>query len=399
MENTFNLIIKKIINIENNIFSLNYNINDNIDLINKVLFNNYLIDKNNKSYSYKNKFIFIKENLNNKFLKYKANSILNTFCKIQKTYNILNRLVYNYKFKKSKTVVTTDIELNEIKQTDKNIITIYHNNAKFLFKIYDLIKIINNALTNSYIFFAEPLPIKNPYNNIPFDKSILYNIYFYIIKNMDNSFKIKDCILFYKFFICNFNMSTFLNDYEHVLRDYSINYFIKTTDINSLCKNIKSMINTYNINNKKYQIIIHDEFPKNRLVKIMKPYLLLQLKSLYSLIPIIKKNSTNELNHMLRLFHKKNPLFGRKLIKINHIFSNSTTYNLNENITYFNDQYNPININNNFMKDHLNYSVVSEGESEFAEEYDSENESIYDSENESVSETNYDTSDSTNYTV
>ena len=94
MENTFNLIIKKIIKIENNIFSSNYDANDNVDLINKILFSD-LIVKNNKSYSYKNKFIFLSENFNSKFLKYKINSILITFSRIQQIYNTLNNLITN----------------------------------------------------------------------------------------------------------------------------------------------------------------------------------------------------------------------------------------------------------------------------------------------------------------
>ena len=43
----------------------------------------------------------------------------------------------------------------------------------------ELLKIIYVSLTNTSSFFSEPITIKNPYNNIPFDKSILFHIYIF----------------------------------------------------------------------------------------------------------------------------------------------------------------------------------------------------------------------------
>ena len=46
------------------------------------------------------------------------------FYKIQRLYNILNRFVYNYKFKRAKIVVNSDMCLNELREGDKNVISI-----------------------------------------------------------------------------------------------------------------------------------------------------------------------------------------------------------------------------------------------------------------------------------
>ena len=171
------MIINRLINLDNNIFSLNYDKTDTVSGMHKIFF--YNLYNNIQTKTYTSKFCFLNETLNNFYFINKPierYEFLVFFYKIQKTYHILNRFVFLYKYKKSRLTVSTDLQLNEIKIEDPNVICIYHIGSKYLFKIEELLKIIYISLTNCFSFFSEPLSIKNPYNNIPFGKSILYYI-------------------------------------------------------------------------------------------------------------------------------------------------------------------------------------------------------------------------------
>ena len=296
-------ITNKVLNIDNNVFSLNYDKNDPIKPLMKLVFMSLV---NNR---YKGKFNMFKETLVS-FLNFSRDEFIDFFCKIQKTYHSFSRLAFIYKYKKSAMSVTTDIGLNDITINDKNILCIYNVNSRYLFNINDLLKIITTSITNSYMFFSQPLPSKNPYNNLPFTKSNLYNMYFFL--------KFKTNIyndLFVKFFHCDFNLTTFYLNYEYLLRQYILDNFIKNSTEDVLIQEIKKMITLFNKKTTK-KILINDEFPKKRLIKIMKPYLMLYLQSYYSFIPIVKNNAIVLLNSKLKKFQKFNPKFGRKIYKL-----------------------------------------------------------------------------------
>ena len=171
--NTFFLIIKKHFNITDYPFQ-------NLDSLQKIIFF-MLINK--KDYSLKNKFKYINEQINNIFFtEEQKEDFINIFCKIQKTYFAFARFAYIYKYKKAKIVVDFDLCLNPIDINNKNSICLLQEKYKYCFRINDLINIIDTALSNSPNFFSDPLISKNPYNNVPFNKSTLYNIYFKILK-------------------------------------------------------------------------------------------------------------------------------------------------------------------------------------------------------------------------
>jgi hypothetical protein len=346
---TINYITNKIINTDNNIFSLNYDNSDKIDTIFKILF--YSLVNN----SYKNKFVMFKESLNS-FLSFSREKFIQYFCKIQKTYRALCRFAFLYKYKKSIISITTDMGLNDIDINNKHAICIYHSNTRYLFIVNDLIKIINTSLTNSPMFFVEPLSSKNPYNNLPFTKSNLYNIYFFIRFNTN----IYDD-LFFKFFNCNFDLSLFYKKYEYLLRDYSIKNFIKNLSVPDFIVEINKMLHRYNYKNKN-KIIINIDFPKKKLIEIMKPYLVLYLHSIYSLISIIKIKSGIELNNKLRQFQTFNPQFGRKLIKLEYKIDANFKKKAFIKCYEFNDKhivfYNHNN-NTNFLKNQLSFNEVN----------------------------------------
>ena len=300
---TIGYITNKVLNMDNNVFSLNYDKSDPVKPLMKLVFMSLV---NNR---YKGKFNMLKETLVS-FLKFSRDEFIDFFCKIQKTYHSFSRLAFIYKYKKSAMSVTTDIGLNDITINDKNIICIYHVNSRYLFNINDLIKIITTSITNSYMFFSQPLPSKNPYNNLPFSKSNLYNMYFFL--------KFKTNIyndLFVKFFHCDFNLTTFYHKYEYLLRQYILDNFIKNSTEDELIKETQKMITIFNKKTTK-KILINDEFPKKRLIKIMKPYLMLYLQSYYSFVQIIKNNAIVLLQDKLKKFQKFNPKFGRKIYKL-----------------------------------------------------------------------------------
>ena len=88
---TYSLIVKNIIKTENNNFDVKY-INDGVDLVIKINFKILL----EKEINVKNKFEFFFYTINSFLIK--KIDFINYFFKIQKTYNVLNRFVYNYKY-------------------------------------------------------------------------------------------------------------------------------------------------------------------------------------------------------------------------------------------------------------------------------------------------------------
>ena len=355
---TYSLIIKKIIKTENNFINYNYKY-DGVDCIFKIAFNNML----NQDLNIKNKYKFFIETLNVFYIKgTKEEEFINYFCKIQKTYNILNRFAHNYKYKKSNIVVNTDIGLNELIPNSKNVICIFHKNARYLFHVKDLICIINTSLTNSHMFFSEPLPIKNPYNNLPFDKSTLYNIYFFIRYKTNYH-----CDLLLKFFDCDFNLTIFKGKNEYLLRELSINNYVYKSTSQILENEILDMISFYNDNYcgdiSELQIFIDKEFPKDKLIKIFQPYLLMFFSSQYSFLNHKKKETLYYFKQGLRRFKNFNPQFGRKKYKI--IFKHTKNFKKKVvgKIIEFDDihvKFNNIEKDNKiFLSDHLNYEEIN----------------------------------------
>jgi len=323
---TFHLISKKIIGIDNYEQNNGYIFNN----IYKVAFSIFI----NKAYSIQDKFKLLNEITENIFYtqEIKAN-FLSYFIKIQKTYNAFSRVAFLHRYKKAKIMVNTDLIMNEIKENDKYIYCLLQNNCKYLFNIHELIKIVHNSIANSHHFFSNPTPIKNPYNNIIFNKSTLYNIYFFIREKTKLHPE-----LFHYFFKTNFDLNKFVKKYQYVLRNFSIKNYLMNSSKNSICNSIDCMLDHYNsyVKYRQYQIIIDETFPKDLLVKIMKPYLELFITSQYSLLYTDRIQCKKLLKKMLLEFNKFNPLFGRKIYKKNLDFLDNfeDSSNISEKVEY-----------------------------------------------------------------
>ena len=130
---------------------------------------------------------------------------------------------------------------------------------------------------------------------------------------------------------------------------------------------IRIMINSFNKyckkNRIKNRIHIHEDFPNNKLIKIMKPYLLLFYKSKYSFHPEFKILFVKIFIKSLIKFNNFNPKFGRRTIQILYKTDNNFDKIITGNKIVFNDifiQFNNIEEQNNtFLIDHLSCEDVS----------------------------------------
>ena len=262
---------------------------------------------------------------------------LTDFSKIQKVYFALSKFARICKYKKSTVKINTDLYINELDESMKNVFVLYEDGSRYFFSASDLVNIMNSSLSHTYMFFSEPLKPKNPYNNLPFNKSTLYNIYFFM----------KNCPfimpqLFEQFFICNFDIKLFKTENECLIRHFSIKRYIYSSNYDTLYDNVIIMIADIKKRNRKYKhfMNIDDGFPQKKLVDIMRPYLHLYYLSKYYVTGTEKKNDSMEkLMDKFDLFVRFNPQFGRKVVKVERIPKKKVTIEYNDKHMNFYKQY------------------------------------------------------------
>ena len=309
------------------------------------------------SFQTSQKFIFIKNIIENMFISQHDKERMQNFIQCtQKHYYALNKFAFICKYKRASSGCSTDMYMNPICENDRNTITILQENTKYTFTFSDMNKIINKSLYNHYEFYAEPNPIKNPYNNIPFSKSNLYTIYFAIKKS---NFMISS--VFHNFFLSSFSLAYFINQFEYQLR---IKYIentchlqnnnldvIESADNNPIYDDIIDMINTYNSSNTK-NITIHPNISQDIIVNIFKPYLNLYYRSIHSITNIDQNKYFVYYQYMLQQFNIFNPTFGRRIVKKIHPFKTKTKTYITYNTEHIEFKF-PINYYHMYQKSHI----------------------------------------------
>jgi len=312
-----------------NIFKeVNGNMNMNIfeKLINKE--SNKSIDTNIDIFIFKTHFT--PNNLKNqyswkKYIKYKYYILKNFLLANDDIYSsktktldffsqIQRKMMALYKFKQICLFKTTkylneqmDLNFTPLDEVSSNKISFLHINKKVQFSIFDLIRIINTALSNESYFFLEPQTIKNPWNNQPFSISNLYNIFFYIKQST-----IYMPILFSRFFESNFNINHFQQYNQLIVKNYIFNNSHMLNNDSKLSY-IHALIDYYNTH-KKSQINVDTDFPSNRLIEVMSKFIKNYLLAIYSHEADLRTKNKIILLKKLQEFKNNNPLFGRKII-------------------------------------------------------------------------------------
>tara|TARA_Y200000002_G_scaffold378384_1_gene385690 strand:+ start:15953 stop:17275 length:1323 start_codon:yes stop_codon:yes gene_type:complete len=314
-------------------------------------------------HSYEEKFNYIRKLLNNIFIPENDKiRFLDKFSHTQKIYHGFNKLAFLYKFKKKEYALKNDMYMNPIDENTKNTLSILHENKKYIFTFNDINKIIYKALSNSDNFYNEPLPVKNPFNNLPFLKSHLYYFYFSIKTSLYNVNK-----EFQYFFYCNFSMNIFINKYESVLRDNKLKS-INLKDKYDWYDSILDMIQEYNNGHKSEKIIIHPDLPKSDIVKIFGPFLKYYYLSIYSLCSHVKRDNHLYVNAMLNKFKKENPDFGEK-VEFKYFKTGTQEYCFDMKTKK--ESLIPVNYNKEYKNCHIkNFNLVSDFVNEYEKKID-----------------------------
>lgn len=241
------------------------------------------------------------------YLNMYKNELLDIFSKAQKTYYAFTRLAHLFRLKKYKTVVTEDLSMNPLNINHKNTFVLIQNQSKYLFSLNDIVKIIETSVTHAPDFFPEPKSAKNPFNNQPLNLADLYNIYF----KMKASERIMSTIV-HLFFLSNFNKTLFTLNNEPFLREITIQKYIYNTPSNTLYKSVITMLKA---NHYTRKFTIDEEFPKDLLLNIFKPFLYYYYIINYDIQGTQRISSYKNILYLkLKKFYEYNKSFGRKFM-------------------------------------------------------------------------------------
>ena len=253
-----------------------------------------------------NENIFISQTIKDDFL--------SCFSNAQKKYSSLARLQYLYLFHKATFRNDHDTLLTPIDSTMRNVIIVFHGKSKYLFRNYEMNKLIKSALCNHDEFdTAVPLPCKNPYSNIPFSKAQLINIYNQMLYSTQ---QIEPLVSYY--YNNGFNLKLFHNNYySNMNQQYIKDKYDSLYTRKQIIHQVKEMVNyMYDTTNGDIK------FPRNDdMYMDLKPYLKLYYLSEYSTDEFTKHRSLQELKFRLKKILRENPKYGKRSRKATSVFA------------------------------------------------------------------------------
>jgi len=231
----------------------------------------------------------------------------NNWYKAQKAYFAFIKMAQIYRYKK-KPKVTIDLKYDEIEIKNKNTMKIHHEGQLYYFALSDLKKIIIQSLSNCVNYFAEPLYVKNPYNNVALTKGLLFNIYTKMISyNMVLE-------LFTGYYKCEFDITIFKLNYENLIKEVFINRSVLIKRDEELFYPCRRMLGDLCPNRDR----VDTRIEKKEFVKILRPYYYLYVVQKFHTNGLEKTNrSYNLLIKKIDELYSYNPKFGRFYVKRN----------------------------------------------------------------------------------
>jgi len=308
-DTTFHLLIKKLIP------SINTNINTNDFFI--IGLRNVLIQPfvllTNVSNIY-NSTVYQKHRSLHNYIRCdicfvpieKREEIFALFTNIQKHYMSLLKFYNVCKFKilSKRLCKQYDLFFNDLDDSPDNLkIVLYEQTRLYTFKIYDILNIIKSSLINYEELFLVPSLPKNPYTNLPFSYKNMYNIFYHCLFNHITIPKV-----FRYFYESDFDLNKFIYNYEPIVRESIITSYHNNMTFNEKYDTILTIVDYYK---RTIPIIIHDSYPKEKVLTFLGTSIDPYLRSQYSMNPAIKDSNRITLVTILQKLYSLNKNFGR----------------------------------------------------------------------------------------
>ena len=225
----------------------------------------------------------------------------------QCAYRILCRCCYLYKLNKS-NVFTNDLSFEDLTLVNEKFKVMIHcQNLNYYFRTSDIVNIITKSILTCPEMFVEPSDIKNPWTNLPFSKSNLYNIYFQL-KRRNITLLLFDC-----YFKTNFILKDFSTQFEPLIMDEYLKTYINELSVHKRFVLINELLTKYKRTNKilrNFRIL--RQHSKNVIVEKFDPFLKMYLFVKHSLNQTNRFENEQRLIKELTKFINSNPVLVSK---------------------------------------------------------------------------------------
>jgi len=186
------------------------------------------------------------------------------------------------------------------------VIRLMENRTIYAFRIADLLRIVRAAVLNGFMF-VDPLPVRNPYTNLPFNVANMYNIY-----NAVEASRITTPMLLVLLHTAEFNMDRMAETNEAIILDMSIREHTGDMGVSTEAYHIREMLDLYECS--ALQISPDEDFPDTILAETFRYIIPDFLLSQYSRNTDLSHRLYLEVGVELQLFYKKYPRFGHRFL-------------------------------------------------------------------------------------
>ena len=203
--------------------------------------------------------------------------------------------------------IQQDLYMNKLTIfNEKFLISVLEKNTIYKFRLSDIVNLWMLSLKKTDQLFVVPMNVKNPYTNIEFSKSSLYNIY---LKLLNTGFIIPNLITSHIKYELDIKMFTIRNYPE--LKEMAILTFIREGSHVEKYEHILNMLHDFrcDINYHTMSSLCSNNVKKKAVI-IFNSYLFLYLESKFSCNPMIKSESKKRVKEKLKKLLEDDPLFG-----------------------------------------------------------------------------------------